>query len=126
MNGENNDRGCPVKTLVFRFAFGALLLALLVPVASAQGREPVGNIAGTVLNAHGKPVADSTVTIQTSDGLHPHATRTDKSGHFEFARYETGQYDLRAYADGVFSDWDLRVVIRSKKTTEVTLHLEAQ
>ncbi|HUO35670.1 MAG TPA: carboxypeptidase regulatory-like domain-containing protein [Candidatus Acidoferrum sp.] len=115
-----------MKALLIRFVCSALFAAVLILSAGAQGREPVGNISGTVLNAHGKPVADSTVFIQTADGLHPHATRTDREGRFEFVRYETGQYDLRAYANGAFSDWDRNVVIRSKKTTEVTLHLEAQ
>lgn len=115
-----------MKALLIRSVCAGLFSAVLILSAGAQSREPVGNISGTVLNAHGKPVVDSTVTIQTSDGLHPHATHTDREGRFEFARYETGQYDLRAYSNGAFSDWDRHVVIRSKKTTEVTLHLEAQ
>jgi uncharacterized GH25 family protein len=80
-------------------------------------------VEGTVLDAHGKPVADASVTIQTSDGLKPHATHTDSSGHYEFARYDAGQYDLRAYAKGQFSDWNKHVVIRPKKVTEITLRL---
>jgi Carboxypeptidase regulatory-like domain len=68
-------------------------------------------------------VPEATVTIQTSDGLHPHATHTDADGHFQFERWATGQYDLRAYSNGVFSDWDKHLVIRSKKTTQVILHL---
>lgn len=115
-----------MRTLVIHAALAVFLAAVAVSAASAQRYEPVGNIAGMVLDTHGKPVADSTVTIQTSDGLHPHAIRTDNRGHFKFARYATGQYNLRAYANGIFSDWDYRVVIRSKKTTEVTLRLEAQ
>ena len=78
---------------------------------------------GSVLDARGNPIADASVTIQTSDGLKPHATHTDASGHYEFARYDAGQYDLRAYAKGQFSDWSKHIVIRPKKTTEVTLRL---
>src|SRR5271154_4495568 len=66
---------------------------------------PVGTLEGIVVDAHNKPIANASVTIQTSDGLQPHATRTDAEGHFQFARWETGQYDLRAYSDGAFSDW---------------------
>jgi len=80
-------------------------------------------VEGTVLDAHGKPVAEASVTIQTSDGLKPHATHTDSTGRYEFARYDAGQYDLRAYAKGQFSDWSKHIVIRPKKTTEVTLRL---
>jgi hypothetical protein len=101
---------------------------LLFPVilgfaAAANARVRIGTIAGTVVDAHGRPVADATITMQTSYGQSPSATHTDAKGHFEFTRYETGQYDLRAYWHGMFSDWAKRVVIRSDKTTEITLRM---
>jgi Carboxypeptidase regulatory-like domain len=89
----------------------------------AQFSGGLGTIQGTVLDGHGKAVLNASVTIQTSDGTHPHATHTDASGHFEFTRWQAGQYDLRAYSNGVFSDWAKRTVIRPKKTTEITLRL---
>jgi Carboxypeptidase regulatory-like domain len=92
-------------------------------VANAQFARGLGTLQGTVVDAHGKYVVDASVTIQTSDGLSPHATHTDANGHFEFARFDAGQYDVRAYSDGQFSDWDKRVVIRPKKTTEITLRI---
>ena len=70
------------------------------------------------------PVADATVTVQTSDGLHPHAMRTDANGHFRFVRFLRGQYDLRAAAQGSYSEWSKRVLVRSGKTTEVVLRLK--
>jgi hypothetical protein len=100
-----------------------LLIAALGFAATARAKGPIGELKGTVLDSKGKPVADATVTMQSSDGNHPHATHTDASGHFQFTRFETGQYDLRAYANGMFSEWTNRVSIRSKKTTEVTLRL---
>jgi len=104
-----------------------ILLGLLVATLALSAASPpnvaIGTMAGTVLDAHGKPVAGATVTMQTSDGTHPYATHTDAQGHFEFARYRTGQYDLRAYSKGMFSDWTKRISIRSGKTTEVTLRL---
>lgn len=102
------------------------LMALLVALglaSAAYARVAIGTLAGTVLDAKGKPVAGATVTMQTSAGDYPHATHTDASGHFEFTRYETGQYDLRAYANGMFSEWVKRVSIRRGKTTKVTLHM---
>ena len=103
----------------------ALLLALTFGAAAARAQfaRGLGTVQGTVLDAHGKPVAQASVTIQTSDGLKPHATHTDSNGHYEFARYDAGQYDLRAYSKGQFSDWSKHIVIRPKKTTEVTLRL---
>ena len=76
---------------------------------TGNARVSIGNIAGFVVTEHGKPVAHATVTMQTSYGQSPSATHTDANGHFEFARYETGQYDLQAYWHGMFSDWKKRV-----------------
>ena len=102
----------------------ALTFAVLAMTAAAQhAAVPVGTLEGSVLDAKGQPVADASVTIQTSDGLHPHATHTDATGHFEFAHWQAGEYDLRAYANGLFSEWDKRVMIHAKKTTKVTLRL---
>jgi uncharacterized GH25 family protein len=113
-----------MRRQVARAAILVVMAASLAFVAVAQRTvEPVGTLEGTVLDAKGQPVVGASVTIQTSDGRKPHATRTDESGHFEFARWATGQYDVRAYSSGVFSEWDKRLVIRSKKTTSVTLHL---
>ena len=100
-----------------------LSIAVLGLDAATYAKVATGTLAGTVLDAQGKPVAQATVTIQTSDGLHPHATHTDAQGRFKFARYRTGQYDVRAYAHGDLSDWTKRVTIRSGKTTEVVLHM---
>lgn len=100
-----------------------LLIGMLTAAIAANAKVAVGTLAGTVLDSRGQPVAGASVTIQTSDGLHPNATHTDADGHFQFARYKTGQYDLRASAGGAKSDWMRRVVIRSGKATEVTLRL---
>jgi uncharacterized GH25 family protein len=106
------------------FVLFCALLAIPA-LAPAQNLFGLGALEGKVLDSGGKPVADASVTIQTSDGLHPHATRTDASGHFEFQRYSAGQYDLRAYYKGSFTEWSKRMLIRPKKTTEVTLKLPA-
>ena len=113
-----------MKRPIVRASLAAVVFAgLAIAVAAQNGPTPIGTLEGTVLDAHGKPVPDATVTIQTSDGLHPHATHTDSSGHFQFARWATGQYDLRAYSNGLFTEWEKRVMIRSKKTTKVMLRL---
>jgi uncharacterized GH25 family protein len=108
------------RTIVFFIAIAAMFLALS---ANAQFAHGLGTLSGTVVDEQGKPVADASVTIQTSDGLRPHATHTDSNGHFEFTRFEAGQYDVRAYSNKVFSDWSKRLVIRPKKETEITLRL---
>jgi hypothetical protein len=106
--------------------FAALFIAIgLAAALPAQNLFGLGTLQGQVVDAHGKPVAEASVTIQTSDGLHPHATHTDANGHFEFQRYNAGQYDVRAYYKGAFSDWNKRLVIRPKKVTDVTLTMPA-
>ena len=103
--------------------FLLLLLAILGLGEAGNARVAIGTMAGTVVDSHGKPVAGATVTIQTSEGVRPFATHTDASGHFEFTRFETGQYDLRAYSNGVFSDWQKRIMIHTKKPTKITLRI---
>ena len=124
----SNILGCTMKRSVLVlavFTSPTLLLSLTFDAATARAQfaRGVGTVQGTVLDAHGKPVPEASVTIQTSDGLKPHATHTDSSGHYEFARYDAGQYDLRAYSKGQFSDWSKHIVIRPKKTTDVTLRM---
>lgn len=99
------------------------LIAVFAIATSSLAHVAVGTIAGVVVDAHGKPVPHATVTIQTSFGDEPNATHTDAHGRFRFARYRTGQYDLRAYANGAFSPWLKRITIRWHRTTRVTLHM---
>jgi protocatechuate 3,4-dioxygenase beta subunit len=99
------------------------IAAILALAATLVAREAVGNLAGTLLDSHGNPVAGATVFIQTSDGQHPHATHTDAEGHFLFERYSVGQYDVRASIYSVFTDWNRRVLIHANRTTHITLRL---
>ena len=113
-------RALMVLGLALVVGLGMLSLGTATP---GQFYGGVGTVQGKVIDAQGNAIANASVTIQTSEGLHPHATHTDASGHFEFARYSSGQYDLRAYWNGEFSEWDKRAVVRAKKTTEVTLRI---
>ena len=99
------------------------LLVILGIAGIAQARVATGTLEGTVVDAHGRPVADATVTMQTSDASRPYATHTDAHGHFQFARFETGQYDLQAYSHGMFSEWTKRISIHRGKKTAVILRL---
>lgn len=103
-----------------------LLLLISIAVcfgAATDARIPIGILAGTVVDPHDRPVAGAAVMIQTSDGLEPYAAHTDRTGHFQIARLETGQYDLRASFEGATSGWTKRVMVHENKTTVVMLHL---
>jgi hypothetical protein len=108
-----------------RIALAAVAVALLAPSLPLDAALALGTLAGRVVDKNGVAVSDATVIVQTSDGEHPHATHTDKDGHFEFERYSAGQYDLRASYDSVFTEWMKRVLVRAGKKTEVTLRLPA-
>jgi hypothetical protein len=100
-----------------------LVFMVLASAADSSARVRIGTLAGVVVDAHGKPVAHATVTIQTSFGDHPNATHTDSDGRFRFARFRIGQYDLQAYSNGSFSPWLKRITIRPNRTTDVTLRM---
>jgi len=103
-----------------------LVLALFLMGLFSTGsdaRTAVGTLEGTVVDMQGHAVAGATVTIQTSDGQHPHAARTDANGQFSFSRFAVGQYDLRAYFRGAYSDWARRILIHSHKPTSITLRI---
>jgi uncharacterized GH25 family protein len=101
--------------------FSLTLLMIAAPVANA--RVSTGILEGTVLDSVGKPVSGATVTIQTSDGNHPHATHTDAQGHFSFTHFAAGQYDVRAYHQGAYSDWTKRIAVHSNKPASLTLRI---
>jgi hypothetical protein len=100
-----------------------IVVAILAFSFGAHAKTSVGTLEGTVIDAHGSAIAGATVTMQTSDGQHPHATRTDAGGRFAFAHFATGQYDLRAYSRGAYSEWARRVPIHSQKPTQITLRI---
>jgi hypothetical protein len=100
-----------------------IVVAILGLSFSSHARTSVGTLEGMVIDAHGGAISGATVTMQTSDGQHPHATHTDADGRFAFAHFATGQYDLRAYSRGVYSEWAKRVSIHSQKPTQITLRI---
>lgn len=103
------------------------LVCLVVTLTQISlARTPTGTLEGTVTDSRGATLSGATVAIQTSDGQHPHATHTDQAGHFQFVHFETGQYDLRAYFKGSYSDWTKRAIIRSKNSTPITLRIAAK
>jgi hypothetical protein len=101
----------------------ALLLVILAVSQAGHARVAIGTLEGVVLDSHGKPVAGATVTAQTSDGTRPFATHSGADGHFHFTRFPIGQYDMRAYSHGMFSDWVKRIPVHTGKKTSVTLRL---
>jgi hypothetical protein len=103
----------------------AVFIAALVTVRSAAAlpQRGAGILSGVVLGPNDKPVAHATVTCQSGGGTAPHIVHTDSKGHFSIAKLKTDNYDLRASAKGIFSEWEKNVVVRSGKTQFITLQL---
>jgi len=102
-----------------------LLLCLIMPLIAAAQSGGMGTLAGTVLNAKGKPVAGASVTMENATGESPHATTTNAQGRFFFPQLAHGYYDVRAAHNGATSDWKHNVEVSTGKQTDVTLRLHA-
>jgi protocatechuate 3,4-dioxygenase beta subunit len=105
------------------------LLLMSLPggtIASPGSKVHLGRLAGRVLGPNGAPVAGARVTVETSDGRHPHATSTDRQGRFSFPNILAGPYDARAYRGGSWSEWQHNVIVHAGKTTDITLRIFAK
>ena len=84
----------------------ATLLTLLIPAAFAQQatpRFPGATIQGTVVDAHGNPVADVLIRAEQSDRSGASQTRSNASGAFEFPSLPPGNYRITAEKTGWIS-----------------------
>jgi hypothetical protein len=106
------------KPRLMALAFGLLFAATL-----ACGKPAEGGLDGVVVNGKGAPVAFAAVLWQAADGKAPHALRANGSGHFHIAGIGQGLYDIRAEGQGMVSDWEHNVFVRTGKVASVTLRL---
>ncbi len=104
---------------------GSLILLLLFAPGLAAPRVRTGTLTGTVVGSDGAALARARVTVQQADGRHPHAKVTDTAGRFTFSRLSVGPYDVRAYHNGVWSEWQHHVIVRTGKQTKIELRLPA-
>jgi len=105
--------------------FGAGLFATRSVLASPQRREARGTsvLTGVVIGPNDKPVAHAAVSYQSSSGSAAHAVHTDARGRFTISKLPADNYDVRASANGIFSDWEKNVLIHPGQTRSVTLQL---
>jgi len=85
--------------------------------------KPSGVISGVVIGPDDKPVPRAAISYQSSAGDEPHAVHADSHGHFTITKLRTDNYDLRASANGVFSEWQKNFPVQSGRTSDITLHL---
>jgi carboxypeptidase family protein len=105
-----------------------VLLALSITALQAQyvikkKGGPSGVISGVVLGPDDKPAPRAAITYQSSGGNAPHAVHADSHGRFTITKLSTDNYDLRASANGIFSEWKKNFQVKSGQTSDITLNL---
>jgi uncharacterized GH25 family protein len=121
---DRKRAGTIILVLTAAVAVAVTLAAAILP-AAPRAHVYNGTLEGVVVNEKGAPVAGARVTVQQADGRHPHAKLTNASGKFTFTNLLGGMYDIRAYKNGVWSDWERNVVLKAGKTAEVKLRIPA-
>ena len=107
---------------IISLAVSALAVGQNVVVKHGKG-APTGVITGTVLGPDDKPAPHAAITYQSSGGTAPHAVHADAHGHFTITKLHSDIYDLRASANGIFSEWQKNFQVQSGRTSEIILRL---
>ncbi len=109
--------------LAFLFCGAAFVCAGARAQAPKVAKLKPGGLDGEVVNAKGAPVAGAQILWQISDGETPHILHSDAHGRFHIGPLRVGSYDLRASADGAWSEWEHNVLVRPGNDSSVTLRL---
>lgn len=111
--------------IIFATLLTTALIATLSVLASPQRREAKGTsvLTGVVIGPNDKPVAHATISYQSSSGAAAHAVHTDAHGRFTISKLPEDNYDLRASANGIFSEWQKNVTLHTGQTRSITLQL---
>lgn len=91
--------------------------------AQSSSTKSGTTITGVVVGADGKAVPAAAVTCQSSAGIRPRVVHTDAKGHYVITGLKQDSYDLRATANGAYSDWEKNIPLRLGQTKEITLRL---
>ncbi len=115
-----------------RIFVGAVMLFAISSTAVLAGQRVVvkhgkssatGTISGIVVGPDDKPAPHAAITYQSSAGTAPHAVHADSHGRFTILKLQTDNYDVRASANGIFSEWEKNLPVQNGHTSELTLHL---
>jgi len=111
------------RGLILFLILGVAILLAVGLNAQTPAQKSGATLSGVVLGADNKPVASAGVTCETSGGLRPRAVHTDSKGRFQISGLKQDSYDLRATANGAYSDWERNIPLRREQTKNVTLRL---
>ena len=102
---------------------GRILIGAAVLFAISSTAVPAGQ---RVVVKHGKSASTgmiSGVVLGPDDRPAPHAVHADAHGRFTILKLQTDNYDVRASANGIFSEWQKNFPVQNGRTSELTLHL---
>jgi hypothetical protein len=106
-----------------RTAGWLLVVCAALTLAATVRAHGLGTLAGTVVDAKGRPVEGASVIMQSAAGALPLATTTNSHGRFFFPRLFGGMYDVRATTHHRASPWRRNVTVRTGRQTDVVLRL---
>jgi len=110
------------RVLIFLAVFVVALAAARGVLAVPQSKGSA-TLSGVVIGPDDKPAPHASVSYQSSDGSAPHAVHADAHGRFTISQLRADNYDIRASAQGIFSDWQKNVMVRKGQTRSLELHL---
>ncbi len=96
---------------------------LELSLLAAQRNSARATLSGVVVGPDDRPVAHAGITYQSSSGRAPHALHTDSHGRFTVTKLRADNYDVRASARGIFSEWEKNVTLRPGESRFLTLRL---
>lgn len=99
------------------------LLAFATGIEAQTTKKDRGTISGVVYGADGRAVPAAAVTCQSSAGIRPRIVHTDAKGRYRVTGLKEDAYDLRATANGAYSDWEKNIPLRKGQSKEIDLHL---
>jgi hypothetical protein len=108
----------------YLFVFGVMIFSLM-SAAPVRAQYP-GVISGVVLAPDGSPQAHARVYLQPGNGRPPRTVLTDATGHFSFGNTVSGIYDVRAQANGLWSELVHNVSVKKNDEVKVTLQIKAR
>lgn len=111
------------RGLLVLVLFGLAIFCAVKLNAQTTKKTSGAILSGIVLGADNKPVPNAGVTCETSGGLRPRAVHTDSKGRFLITGLKQDSYDLRATANGAYSDWERNIPLRKNQTRDITLRL---
>src|ERR1019366_10495605 len=102
----------------------AVIICSLMSALPAHAQAP-GVVSGIVLAPDGTPQAHARVYLQPGNGRPPHTVLTDETGHFTFGNTVSGIYDVRAQANGLWSELIHNVSVKKNDDVSVKLQIKA-